>query len=179
MEPPADAGNSSWIEIHDLDALPEADDKVEECRYFLSLIESENDWRRFRWLTSAFLGAAYSFFETQALRSFFSFWHPETGEPIENDEALGVLGQYVRVVQNPKRPSFVKTAGVHPITDLLYKLRNANTHSYPLTIRSPNVSSPELFQFGGHRERGKPVVQFCREVFAIIEELNQKLEQLL
>ena len=179
MELPGDEERDGWIEIHDLDALAEADDKVRECRYFLSLIERERNWHCFRWLTSAFLGAAYSFFEIQALGAFFSFYHPETGDPIENDEALTVLRRYVAVVQDAKRPSYVKTKGVHPVTEVLYNMRRGNTHHYPLTIRPPSESAPEEFQFGGTKERGRPVLQFCREVLALIEDVNQQLEKVI
>src|SRR5947209_7496086 len=130
MASTGDAQEEGEFEIYDLDALAEADDKAQECRYFLSLIEKEKDWNHFRWLTSAFLGAAYSYFEIQALRAFFSFWHPETGEPIENDEALTILRRYVAVLQDAKRRSYVKTKGVHPITEVLYDLRRGNTHHY-------------------------------------------------
>ena len=179
MESPSDDERDGWIEIHDLDALVESDDKIRECRYFLSLIERERNWNRFRWLTSSFMGAGYSFFEIQALGAFFSLYHPQTGDPIQNDEALTVLRRYVSVLQDAKRPSYVKTKGVHRITEVLYNLRRGNTHHYPLTIRPPRESEAGEFQLGGTNERGRPVLQFCREVLALIEEVNQQLEKAL
>src|SRR6266853_1777788 len=109
---------ADWIKLADLESIADVDDKVKECRYFLTLMEKESDRARFRWLTSAFLGAAYSFFEISALSTYFSFWDPHTGDPIQSDDALGVLRQYVAVLQDAKRKSYVKTKGVHPVTAL-------------------------------------------------------------
>ena len=88
-------------ELFDLDAMVREDDKVEECRYFLGLMERETDWSGFRYLTSAFLGAAYSFFEILALRAH-CFWD-ETGEQYASEDMLDRLSPYVSVFKEKKR----------------------------------------------------------------------------
>ena len=111
------ADREDWLNLLDFDAIADPSDKTTECEYFLELATQENDKDKFRWLISAFFGAAYSFFEINALRAYQSFHNPETGDPIENEEALEILCRYVRVSQDVKRPTYVKTAGQHEITN--------------------------------------------------------------
>lgn len=160
----------------DLDAIEDSSNKIAECEYFIGLASSEKNRTQFRWLISAFLGAAYSFFEMSALRSYFALTAPDTGDPIEDSEALDILRVYVDIVQNKKYPSYVKTAGKHPVTKNLYELRRANTHHFPLSIMTTGLLLPEDFQFGSMKGEGAPVLAFCREVMSLIYQVKRELE---
>lgn len=165
-----------WLNLLDLDAIADPSDKLSECDFFLQLASQENDKDKFRWLISAFFGAAYSFFEINALRAYQSFHNPETGDPIENEEALETLRRYVRVVQDAKRPTYVKTAGQHEITKELYELRKGNTHHYPLSIMTSGKPLPENFHFGSLSGKGIPALAFCRQVISLIREVENELQ---
>jgi len=169
--------SDDWINLVDLGAIPDPFDKLNECQFFLDLIGREADPQRFRWLISAFFGAAYSFFEISALCAYERFSNPDTGKPIANEEALEILRRYVVVVQDVKRPSFVKTAGLHPITKELYKLRKGNTHHSPLSIMKTSSDLPEGFHFGYLTGKGTPALAFCREAMALIIDVEHKLQQ--
>ncbi len=166
-----------WLNLLDLGAIADPSDKLSECEFFLELATQENDKDKFRWLISAFFAAAYSFFEINALRAYQSFHNPETGDPIENEEALETLRRYVRVHQNPKRPTYVKTAGRHEITKELYELRKGNTHHYPLSIMTSGKLLPENFHFGSLSGKGIPALAFCRQVISLIREVENELQQ--
>jgi hypothetical protein len=165
-----------WIDLLDLEALAEPSDKVNEAEYFLDLASKEVDVQRFRWLISAFFGAAYSFFETSALAAFHGFTNPETGGAIADDKALEVLRRYVKIVQNIKNPYFVKTGGLHPITAQLYELRKRNTHYYPMSIMAAGPSLPIDFQFGNLMGHGTPALAFCRESMSLIRTVQTELQ---
>jgi hypothetical protein len=150
---------------------------LSECEYFFELATQENDKDKFRWLISAFFGAAYSFFEINALRAYESFHDPVTGEPIQNQEALDTLRRYVRVCQDAKRPTYVKTAGQHNITKELYELRKGNTHHYPLSIMARGQRIPEDFHFGSLSGKSIPALAFCRQVLSLIHEVENELQK--
>lgn len=171
------SGNEDWISLLDLDAIADPLDKSSECGYFLKLAIQENNKNKFRWLISAFLGAAYSFFEINALRTYIDFNDPKTGNPIKNEEALKALNCYVRVFQNEKCPTYVKTAGQHDVTKRLYEFRKRNTHYYPLSIMTSGQQVPEDFHFGSLSGKGIPVLAFCREVMSLIHEVDNELQQ--
>ena len=162
----------SQIDIQAI-ALPE--DKITECKYFMELASSESDSNKFRWLISAFFNAAYSFFEITALSAFNAYHDPETGEPIEDSDALVTLRNYVKVSQNKNKPSFVNTAGLYETTERLYKLRKGNTHHYPLSIMATGSTLPEDFHFGHLKDKGIPALKFCREVMTLIEGGSQRV----
>lgn len=166
-----------WLNLLDFEAIADVSDKVAECEYFLSLAAQEKEKDKFRWLISAFFGAAYSFFEIQALRAYHDFHNPQTGDPIENAEALASLRRYVRVVQDVKRPNYVKTSGQHDITKQLYELRKGNTHHFPLSIMTTNQELPEGFQFGSLSGKGFPALAFSRQVMSLIREVENELRR--
>jgi hypothetical protein len=161
----------------DLSAIPLPDDKIEECRYFLTLASEQEDSGRFRWLISAYLNAVYSYFEIKALGVHEAYTNPETAEPIADSEALEILRQYIRIVQQKNNPSFVKTGGLNEITAQLYNLRRQNTHHYPLAIMQAGNSLPEDFEFGHTPGKGVPALAFCRKVMAIIDEIERRLSE--
>src|SRR5436309_1571712 len=81
-----------WFDLDSL--LLDPSDKIEESRFFLSYMEKETEWNKFRWLTTAFVNSAYSFFDQAALRAHYRFSDPETGEPLPSEEALERLNKY-------------------------------------------------------------------------------------
>lgn len=159
----------------DFEAIEDSSNKVAECEYFLTLASTEQDKQRFRWLISAFFGAAYSFFEMSALDAHFAFTAPDTGDPIEDCEALDVLRKYVTVSQDKTRPSYVKTSGKHEVCKTLYELRRKNTHHIPLSIMSTGTQLPEDFHFGNMRDEGVPALAFCREAMTLIYKVQHEL----
>ncbi|MDD2685125.1 MAG: hypothetical protein PHY62_03090 [Gallionella sp.] len=168
--------DEDWLSLLDLSAIADPDDKYLECEYFLSVAANEANRECFRWQISAFFNAAYSYFETSALSAYFSFTDPETGEPVEDAQALDVLRKYVKIFRNEKKPNFVKTAGFNPITERLYELRKANTHHVPMSIMAAGPSLPEDFHFGNMIGKGTPVLAFCRDAMALIRAVQQELD---
>jgi hypothetical protein len=171
------AERANWLNLLDLDAVADTSDKLSECEYFFSLATEESDRDKFRWLISAFFGAAYSFFEIHALRAYRSFHDPETGDPLKNEKALEILHRYVRVAQDAKRPNYVKTAGHHKTTRELYALRKGNTHHHPLSIMTSGGRLPEGFHFGSLSGNGVPALAFCREVMLLAREVENEMRE--
>lgn len=159
----------------DLTAIADPGDKVRECEYFLALASNESSRERFRWLITAFLNAVYSFFETSALYANAAFTHPETGDPIADDEALEKLRAYVNVFTNAKNPYFVKTSGLNPALQRLYKVRAAAAHHFPLSIVAAGQNLPEDYRFGSLRGEGVPVLELCREALEVVREVDKDL----
>lgn len=145
-------------------------------RIFLDLASRENDVDRFRWLISAFLNGAYSYFEICALQLHNFFTNPETGEPVEDYEAIEVLSKYVKIHRNEKNPSYIKTTGHHPVTMELWKIRKKNTHYGSLTIVPKEENNQESYDFFLFKEAPKPALNFCREVMALINLVKNELE---
>lgn len=171
--PPDD---EDWLSLLDLSAIADPGDKLSECEYFLAVAASETNRERFRWQISAFFNAAYSFFETSAISAYFSITDPKTGEPVEDSQTLDILRKYVKVFQNAKKPNYVKTAGLHPITERLYELRKANTHHFPMSIMEAGPSPPEDFHFGNMTGKGTPALAFCRSAMTLIRTVQQELD---
>jgi hypothetical protein len=161
----------------DLSAVALPGDKIAECAFFLELATREPDRSRFRWLVSAFLSAVYSYFEIKALGAYEAYQHPESGEYIEDEDALEILRKYVHIVQNKNNPSFVKTSGLEGLVENLYELRKQNTHHYPLAIMEADGAPPHSFQFGVMPGNGTPALEFCRSVMALIHQIESELSQ--
>ncbi|MBD9359359.1 hypothetical protein [Methylomonas fluvii] len=159
---------NDWFSRWDMEAVPDLDDKVKECEFFFDALSTQTNRNSFRWLVSAFLNAAYSFFESTALTAYFRFTDPESGESYEDHEGLAILRRHVKVEQNAKKPNFVKTAGLTPLTKQLYEFRKKNTHHFPLSIMAIGTTLPEDFHFGSMRDEGVPVMPLCREVLTLI-----------
>jgi hypothetical protein len=168
---------TDWINKIDFSAIADRHDKLAECAYFISLAETEQDRSKFRWLISAFLNAAYSYFETSALWAYVACTDPDTGLPIENTQAVEILKKYVSVKQRSKDPYYVTTAGCHVITEQLYKFRQANTHHYALSIMEAGPSLPEDFHFGSERENGTPALALCRNAMDLIRGVHEELSE--
>ena len=159
----------------DMAAVEDVGSKVAECEYFLGLASSETERSHFRWLISAFLNAAYSYFEMSALHAYFAFTDQD-GNSLPDDGAIEVLLGHVRVIRNEKRPGFVKTAGRSPLTKKLYEIRKGNTHHFPLSIMASGPDLPSDFQFGSMRDAGEPIMPFCQNVMELIHSVQRELD---
>ena len=124
----------------DLTSLESSRNKIDECRFFLDLASREQDRAKFRWLLSAFLNAAYSYFEMAAVEAHFKFCG-EDGEPYADAHALKALEQHVIVERN--RAGRVKTIAVTPTVKKLFDIRKGNTHHFPLAIIEARSPLPE------------------------------------
>lgn len=165
-----------WENLLDMDAIAAPDEKLSECEYFIALASTETNVQKFRWLISAFLGAAYSFFEIFALGAHQRFMDPFSGASVEDAQALDLLRRYVTVTLKSKRTLFVKTGGSHPVTEQLYAIRRSNTHHVPLSIMTAGPLLPEDFHFGHITGKGTPVLAFCREVMSLMYEAQQEVD---
>lgn len=175
LDEPIDTSDS-WLSRIDLAAIPDLDDKLQECEYFFSLASAEQDRQHFRWLIGAFFNAAYSYFETSALTAYVRFIDHETGEPVEDSQSLDVLRTYVRVFRKVNRPEFVKTSGLQGVTKELYDLRNKNTHRFSLPIMAAGENLPEDYHFGSTTGEGKPALAFCRSAIELIRRIDLELQ---
>ncbi len=164
------------LERLDLDAIADSGDKIRECEFFLGHASAETDRTRFRWLVSAYLNAVYSYFETTALYSSVAFTDPQTGDPIEDTEAIDRLRAYVRVFQNEKKPYYVKTGGLHPVIARLYEIRKAATHHFPLAIMAAGPNLPEDFHLGSMKGEGEPLLALCREALVVIKQVQAEID---
>lgn len=160
----------------DMDSIALPDDKLDECRYFYELLTQESERDKFRWLLSAFLGGCYSFLEIKAKNLYHAFNDHETGDSIEDGESLNILRQYVKAFQDKNNPSFIKTKGLHELIKRLYEIRNNNTHHYALSIMKGVGSSPETFLIGHEKSKAVPALEFCRQVLALFDEINEQLD---
>ena len=96
----------------DMSAVPLPDDKFKECEYFLELAKCAEDRDEFRWLLSAFLGAAYSYLETKAqnlcnryydeqtdvMSPYFDFWKNGVKKNSSGEELHSALVSFVEIV---------------------------------------------------------------------------------
>jgi len=158
----------------DLSSSAGLDDKAEECRFFLALAETETDRARFRWLVSAFLSAAYSYFEHTAFWACIACTDEDTGEDIPDEALLSAVREHVDVKQNKKYTSYVQTTATRGILKRLYALRHENAHLSPLSIMSVGLSLPEDFHLGWKVGSGFPLLAFCKEVMTEIGQLQCK-----
>jgi hypothetical protein len=177
MQQPTAPSIDDILERLDLGAIADPGDKIRECDFFLGLASIETDRARFRWLVSAYLNAVYSYFETTALYASVSFTDPETGDPIEDAEAVEKLRAYVRIFQNEKKPYYVKTGGLHPVIARLYEVRKAATHHFPLSIMATGSNLPEDFHLGNMKGEVDPLLALCREALVVIKQVQVELDE--
>ncbi|AXK38130.1 hypothetical protein [Crenobacter cavernae] len=166
---------NDWFRRWDIQSVPDLDDKVRECEFFFDFLSVETDRNRFRWLVSAFLNAAYSFFESSALMAHFRYTDPHSEDPCIDHEGLAVLRRHVKVSQRTSNPNYVKTAGLTPITTQLYEFRKKNTHHFSLSVMATGPSLPEDFHFGSMRDAGTPVIPLCRETLELIKAIYAEI----
>lgn len=141
------SGLEGWLDIR-WEYIPSLDDKISECEFFLGLASNESDVNKFRWLISAFLNAAYSYFDIKALGVYQSLVDPESGEPVCDHQAFNILSNYIDIKQPDKKyPSYIKTSGKYEITKALYEIRKKNTHYGAMTIAPMGVLSLKTLSF--------------------------------
>jgi hypothetical protein len=159
----------------DLAAIASPDDKLNECKYFFQLMSTETNRSHFRWLLSAFLNACYSYLEVKAQYLYNSFNNPETGEPVEDEDSLLILRQYIRAFRNQNKPDFINTSGLTELTKRLYKLRNSSTHDWGLAVMKVGNTLPNDFQIGHLRNQGAPALGFCKEILSLFDKIESEL----
>lgn len=170
-------GPESLLALIDLAAIADRGDKVRECEFFLELASSEQQRERFRWLITAYLNAVYSYFETTALAASVGITDPQTGESIEDWQAVEILRAYVKVFQDARRPYYVKTGGLDPVIQCLYKVRAAATHHFPLSIMAAGPNLPEDYEIGSLRGKGTKVLALCRDALAVVKRAQAELDE--
>lgn len=163
-----------WFSRWDMEALAPIRDKVNECAFFFNALSQETKRDQFRWLVSAFLNSAYSFFESSALTAYFRYTD-HNGEPYEDSQGLDILRKHVKVTQRKNNPEYVTTEGQTLLTKQLYEFRKKSTHHLPLSIMIRDNVLPEGFQFGSMRDEGVPVMPLCREVMALIQKVDSEI----
>lgn len=160
----------------DLSAVVLPDDKLKECEFFYALLAVERDRDKFRWLLGAFLNGCYGFLEFKAAYLHYAFFDPESGEPVEDWEALEALRKYVKVFQQKNKSGFIKTSGLSELMKKLYKFRNRSTHDGGIEIMVAGSQLPNDFQIGMYKSKGYPAVEFCEEVLSFLKDLELQLE---
>lgn len=156
----------------DMAAVALPDDKLKECEYFLGLAECAEDRDEFRWLLSAFLGAAYSYLETKAQSLCNRYYDEETDAMSPDEEGLEVLRRHVRVFQDKKNPNYVKTSGKGQLLKQLYEHRKENIHNYSLPITQITATVPEGYGIGLHPDKAVPALKLCREILCLFRDLE-------
>lgn len=169
---------SDWFQKFDISAVVLPNDKLAECHFFYELAAQETERDKFRWYLSAFLGACYSYLEIKALQLHHQSSDPETGDTWPDEEALSVLREHVRTLQNKKNSSYVKTSAVSEIMQQLYEARKENIHHNSLAIMIGGKSLPEDFHLGMERGKGKPALDFCRQVLQTFETIETELQSI-
>lgn len=160
----------------DLGALEAARNKVDECAYFLGLASKETERAAFRWLVSAFLSAAYSYFEMTALEALFKNVD-DNGDTYADRATLVALEQHVEVQKSgPPGRERVKTIAKSAFAKRLYEFRRRNTHHFPLSIMEAGPSLPQDFYFGQIRGTGEPVLAFCTDVMDLVRRVQREME---
>lgn len=167
---------TEWMTVlNNPDQIPDLDDKIKECEYFLELATKEADINKFRWLSSAFLSAAYSFFEIKAVE----LWHMfedrrEAGETCEDEGKLEILHRYVKSEKNKRTKGRIDTRAVVELAKEFREIRRKNTHEAPLFIREIEVGEPELNEFLSRRD--VKVLQFFRDVLILLNGVKAELD---
>lgn len=160
----------------DLSAVVFPDDKLKECEFFCDLLRAECDLNKFRWLLAAFLNACYGYLEFKATYLHYAYSDPETGDPIEDREALETLKKYVQVFRKKNKAGFIKTAGLSELMKKLYEFRNRSTHDGGIEIMQVGSNLPRDFHIGIYRGKGTPALEFCDEILSFFKELELQLD---
>jgi hypothetical protein len=159
----------------DFSAIAEPTDKLAEADFFLDLARKEPDRLRFRWLISAYLNAAYSYFDTAALHACNAF-SSEDGGTYADDQAVVVLGKYINIKQNTKNSFRVHTQGENDLVKVLYELRKNNTHYFPMAIMEGGPLLPDDYHFGHERGKGKPILKLCSDILELLHQVQRDLD---
>jgi hypothetical protein len=159
---------------YDFEAIVDQTDKLHEAAYFLEAARQQAERREFRWLVSAFLNAAYSYFDTAALHACNAYMG-EDGITRRDDGAIEVLKKYIEIKQGEDNPFWVRTKSVHPLVKSLYEHRKGNTHYFPMSIMVTGPL-PEDFHFGSDRRKGIPVIPLCVDIMNLMVQVQNELD---
>jgi len=165
------------LEDIDLSAVVLPDDKLRECNFFYVLLNHECDRDKFRWLLGAFLNACYGYLEYKATYLHYAYCDPESGNPIEDWEALGTLKKYINVFKMKNKSGFIKTSGLSELMDKLYNYRNTSTHDGGIGIIKAGDNLPYDFQIGHHKSKAISALDFCSEVLSFLCDLEKELKE--
>jgi hypothetical protein len=170
--------SDEWLNIR-VDDIPDPLDKCLECRYFLQLLERESDQKNFRWLISAFISAAYSFFETANFSANKRYPDEALSQHAGCEESFNVIKKYVISKNNGKGDRGFTTSATAPLLKQLYALRNSNTHRSAFLIKTNGGDLPNDFMFGFLTDSDVPALAFCKEVVALIDCISEQLQEFL
>lgn len=165
-----------WLNLLDLSAIADPNDKLRECEFFFDLASHEVDRDRFRWLTTSFLNSAYSFLECSALRAYVSIMDPKSGALIKDSSAIETLEKYIKLSPQSKDPYFIKTQAKHPLVSRLYELRKRSVHHFPLSVMITGTSLPENFHIGETIGEGEPAILLLQSILCLLNQINGELQ---
>lgn len=170
--------SEEWLNIR-VDDIPDPLDKCLECRYFLQLLEGASDQNIFRWLTSAFVSSAYSFFETVNFSAYKRYSDEISSINAGCEETLNIINEYVMSKNNGKGDRGFTTSAISPLLKQLYALRNSNIHRSAFLIKTNGGDLPKDFMFGFITDSDVPALAFCKKVVALIDGMSLKLKEAL
>lgn len=162
------------LSAYDFESIVEQTDKLHEAEYFLNASRQQSERREFRWLVSAFLNAAYSYFDTAALTACHSSTN-EDGDTEADPEAVKILEKYIKIDQKKSNPFRIHTQAVHPLVEALYMHRRDNTHYFPMSIMATGPH-PENFELGSERGKGVPLIQLCGDIMTLMRQVQNELD---
>ncbi len=177
MEKPK-TDSDEWLNIR-VDDIPDPLDKCLECRYFFQLLEGESNQNNFRWLMSAFVSAAYSFFETVNFSAYKRYPDEISSVNTGCEEVLNVINKYVISKNNGKGDRRFTTSAISPLLKQLYALRNSNIHRSAFLIKTNGSDLPNDFMFGFIMDSDVPALAFCKKVVALIDDISRNLQEIL
>lgn len=168
--------SDKWLDIK-LDDIPDPLDKLLECKYFFRLLEVEVERDNFRWLMSAFLSAAYSFFETANFYAQKRYSDEVSSVDVGCEEMLGILKNYVFLREKGKGDKRFSTSGMMPLIKQLYDLRHLNTHRSAFSIKTNGVNLPGDFVIGFVASDDVSAIEFCKKIITIMENVSDRLRE--
>ena len=148
------------------DCIPVPDDKLDECQFFMSQMESTTEASKMRWLLSAYLNACYSFFEIKVNYSYFNPNFPK------DEFSLAELSNFIDHKANPTKniPKKTQTFGKDERVKLLYELRHENTHNSPMLVLTKNNEDFYI----KYNDENIYVLEFCNEIHLIMEKIYKR-----
>ncbi len=148
----------------------EITDKLDECRFFLRMMNRTKDWARFRWLTSAYLNAARAALDWLAYSVHYA-WFDDDGEQRPDRKAMDALMKHLDLKREVKTGKVYASPKI-PLLRELCRHRSVTAHEGPLTIKPEKVSSPRQFVF---RDGGQPVISFAEDVLDLLVKIQREL----
>ena len=155
-----------------IDEIPDLNDKISECEYFLTLALASRNVNQFRWLSSAFLSAARSFLEIH-VQCALSAFGDEKGNRFPDQEALQRLEKYIRIKRDSGLNFRIRLKPVHPLLKQLFTMRNKNTHVAPLFINVAECGAESQFLFGFPGVDAVIAFDFLQEVMQVLRKVDE------